>query len=55
MTLRAKIPSVLCPTDLTWEEENPSHYLFNKDSLVKLKKTIKEIRKGKVKIISMRV
>ena len=40
-----------CPTDLTWEEENPSHYLFNKDTLVELKKTIKEIRKGKEKLL----
>ena len=34
-----------CPTDLTWEEKNPSSYLFNNKALVKLRKTLKKIKK----------
>ncbi|GAH69451.1 unnamed protein product [marine sediment metagenome] len=37
----------LCPTDLTWEEKNPSHYRFNNGALIKLEKTIEEIKNGK--------
>jgi hypothetical protein len=33
------------PTDLTWEEQNPSSYLFNVEVLTKLQKAIKEFEK----------
>ena len=39
----------LCPTDLTWEERNPSHYRFNNSAFIKLKKTIEEIKNEKNK------
>ena len=38
----------LCPTDLTWEEKNPSCYLFNNNAFIKLKKTIEKIKKERM-------
>lgn len=36
-----------CPTDLTWEEQNPSSYLFNGEVLTKLQQAIERAKKGK--------
>lgn len=33
-----------CPTDLTWEEENPTFYLFNKQRLEDLKVALKNFK-----------
>jgi len=35
-----------CPTDLTWEEQNPSSYLLNVEVLTKLQQAIKKAKKG---------
>lgn len=36
-----------CPTDLTWEEQNPSSYLFDVESLTKLEQAIEKYKKEK--------
>ena len=38
-----------CPTDLTWEERNPSSYLFDVEILAKLQRTIEKARKEEKK------
>ena len=39
--LKTEKPS---PTDLTWEEQNPSSYLFNVEALTNLQKAFEEFR-----------
>jgi hypothetical protein len=39
------------PTDLTWEERNPSSYLFNVEVLTKLRQAIEKFRKEQGRLI----
>lgn len=39
-----------CVTDLTWEEKNPSSYLFNVEVLTKLQQAIEKFKNGEVSL-----
>ena len=39
-----------CLTELNWEEKNPTTYLFNNSSYIKLQKTIEKVKNGGIEV-----
>ena len=46
MTMKSKFTK-LGPTELTWDEQNPSSYLFNSEVYFELRKTIEREKEKK--------